>query len=196
MRIKLFGIRFTVSYLFCATLCLMMLCDRTGLFIPMLLSVFIHESGHLLLMWIFDCVPTEIKLIPGSVQICAPVCDSKPSVMISLAGPFANIAVFIIVFVGSVMFGDSYYITFALVNLIYGVFNLLPLAGLDGGSALEELLIKKKGADFARRTLNTVTVCAAIFSLSVAVFLSIIGKGNYSAYILALYLILSVLFKF
>lgn len=174
----------------------MMLCDRTGLFIPMLLSVFIHESGHLLLMWIFDCVPTEIKLIPGSVQICAPVCAGKPTVLISLAGPIANIIVFAAVFVSSIMFRDDYYITFALVNLVYGIFNMLPLAGLDGGSALEELLIRKKGADFARRTLNVVTVCAAVFALSVAVFLSFIGKANYSAYILALYLVLSVLFKF
>ncbi len=196
MRINIFGIKLTVSYLFCATLCIMMLCDRTGLFIPMLISVFIHESGHLLLMWIFDCVPTEIKLIPGSVQICAPVCDSKPSVLISLAGPFANIIIFAIVFVSSIMFRDNYYITFALVNLIYGAFNLLPLAGLDGGSALEEVLVRKKGADFARKTLNTVTVCAAVFALSVAVFLSIAGRSNYSAYILALYLVLSVLFKF
>lgn len=196
MKINVFGIKLTVSYLFCATLCIMMLCDRTGLFIPMLISVFIHESGHLLLMWIYDCVPTEIKLIPGSVQICAPVCDGKPSVLISIAGPLANIIVFAVVFVSSIMFRDSYYINFALVNLIYGVFNLLPLAGLDGGSALEEVLIKKKGADFARKTLNTVTVCAAVFTLSVAVFLSASGRANYSAYILSLYLVLSVLFKF
>ena len=174
----------------------MLLCDRTGLFIPMLLSVFVHESGHLLLMWIFDCVPTEIKLIPGSVQICAPVCESKPTVMISLAGPIANIIVFAVVFASSIMFNDGYYMPFALVNLIYGVFNLLPLVGLDGGTALAEMLIDRKGEDFSRKTLGVITVCAAVSALSVAIFLSVIGKGNYSVYILALYLVLSVLLKF
>lgn len=162
----------------------------------MLLSVFIHESGHLLLMWIFDCVPTEIRLIPGSVQICGPVCAGRPSVLISLAGPFANIVVFAVVFFSSIMLGDSYYITFSIVNLVYGIFNLLPLAGLDGGSALEEALIKIKGAVIARRILNIITVCVAVFVFSVAVFLSFIGRANYSVYILALYLVLSVLFKF
>lgn len=94
------------------------------------------------------------------------------------------------------MFSDKTYITFAAVNLIYGLFNLLPFWGLDGGNALEEALTKKKGYEFAVRVLNSVTVCAAVFSLAVAVFLSIMEKTNYSAYIFSLYLVLSVLFKF
>ena len=196
MKIKLFGIKLTVSYLFCAFICLMLLCDKTGLFIPMLLAVLIHEGGHLLFMWLYDCAPTEIKLIPGSVQLCAPICSGKPSLLISLSGPIANIIVFILVFGGSVMQGDDYYLTFAFVNLIYGVFNLLPLIGLDGGTALKEALINKKGEAFALRVLSAITVCAAVFSLSFAIFMSIIGRVNYSAYILSLYLVLSVLLKF
>lgn len=196
MKLTILGIKVTVSYLFCASVCLMMLCDRTGLFIPMLLAMFIHEMGHLLLMWIYDCAPTEIKLIPGSVQICSPVCESKPVVLILIAGPIINIIVFAIVFLSIIMFRDTYYLDFALVNLIYGVFNLLPLTGLDGGSALEEVLIRKKGLAFARRILNIITVCFTLATLSVAVFLSILGVVNYSVYILVLYLILSILFKF
>ncbi len=196
MRVKIFGIKFTVSYFFCAALCIMILCDRTGLFIPMILAVLIHECGHLVLMWIFDCAPTEIKLIPGSVQICAPVCDTKPTVMISLAGPLANLVVFSVVFISCAVFKDGYYLPFALVNLVYGVFNLLPFAGLDGGSAFEEFLIRKKSVSFARKAIGTITVCASVFALSVAVFLSAAGRNNYSVYILALYLVLAVLLKF
>ncbi len=189
MIFKFFGIKVTVSYIFCAYFCAMLLCDKTGLFMYMVLAALLHETGHLLVMKIYNCRPSEVKFIPGSVQICSPICVGKPTVLILLAGPLFNILAFMLMGILGV-FGDL-----AQINLIYAVFNLLPFYGLDGGGVLEEIIIRKKGALFAEKVLKTVTGVGAMMFLLLAIILALAGVVNYSAYIISLYLFLSVIFK-
>ena len=99
MKITIFGINITISFLFCAILSILMLCDRTGMIVPMFIAVIMHELGHLAVMKFFGCAPTEIRLIPGSVRIVTPVCTEKHSVLILVSGSPLNIIIFLIVYI-------------------------------------------------------------------------------------------------
>lgn len=195
MKVRIFGINITVSFLFCAILSILLLCDRTGMVFPMFLAVLIHELAHLLLMKYFGCAPNEIRLIPGSVRIVSPVCADKQSVVISLAGPVANIVVFVVVYCSSLAIDVDYYLDFAFINLIYGIFNLLPFYALDGGSILEELIGVKTGVLKAQKIVKSVTMVGALVFFAFFVLLTLKGSVNYSVLVLSLYLILSVFIK-
>ena len=195
MKLRIFGIDITVSFLFCAILCVLMLSDRTGLIAPMLIAVFIHELGHLLIMKYFGCAPNEIRRIPGSIRIVSPVCTEKRSVIISLSGPIVNILVFTVVYFSSSVLSVDYYLDFAFINLVYGIFNLLPFYSLDGGSVLEDIIGEKIGGIKARKIIKLITVAGASLFLLTFIVLAVKGNINYSVLVLSLYLILSVFIK-
>lgn len=197
MRFSLFNTKIYVSFLFLSLICLFLLIDKTGLFLPMLTATFFHEFGHLFCMWIFGCQPKEINLIPGSVQIVSSYCSAEnKNILIMLSGPFANLLIFFILFLNYCFFGDDSHIVFAFVNLLLGVFNLLPIKGLDGGTVLQNIITSKYNEKTANMTLNVISVIAACVLGVTAILLSVAGKTNLSAYILSVYLILSVLLKF
>lgn len=196
MSFKLFSTKVTVSFLFTAMVSVLLLCDRTGFAFPMLCSVVFHEAGHLAAMYVCGCAPTEVRLIPGSVQICMPTVTLKHEVFILVCGPLINLILFSVLFINCYIFSNVWFLDFSVINLIYGAFNILPVKGVDGGSVLHIFLSRIFGLRKADTALNTITVITAILVLLSAVFLTVKGNANYSAYIMALYLILSVFLKF
>ncbi len=183
--------------MFLAFTALLISTDRSGMIIFMCIAVSLHEMAHLAAMYISGCTPNSITLIPGSVKITRKMGDfPKKEAVISLSGPIASIAVFAVFFMLYSIFKAEWLLSFSAVNLILGVFNLLPAWGLDGGSSLYCLLVKFISITRAKMILN-------ICTLSVAAVLGFIGwrilcasSGNFSLIILALYLLLSVLVKF
>lgn len=59
MKFKFLGIEIYVSFLFAAILVIMLATDRTGLLLPSLFAIFVHEAAHLFAMWIVDCTPKK-----------------------------------------------------------------------------------------------------------------------------------------
>lgn len=195
MKIRILGINIKVSFLFCAIISVLILCDTTGMIIPMLIAVFLHELGHLLVMKYFGCAPNEIKLIPGGIRIVSPVCAEKHSILISLSGPLLNLIIFTVVYFSSSVLGVDYYLDFAFINLVYGIFNLLPFYSLDGGSIIEEIISTKFGTIKAQKILKLITVVGAVLFLLTFMIFSLKGNINYSVLVISLYLILSVFIK-
>lgn len=196
MKIKLFGTSVYISFLFAATVSLMLATDRTGLMLPTLFAVLIHEAGHLFSMWAGGCAPKEIRLIPASVQIVEgfPRSDAL-SAGIILGGPLANAAVAAAVFINYYLTGSPVSLRFALLNAVTAVFNLLPVSGLDGGRLLMLILCRHKDLYTAMRTVKTVSVvlAAAVFIFGVWLFIN--GRLNISVFITALYFALCTVIK-
>lgn len=195
MKIQLFGTKIYISFLFSATIALMLATDRTGLVIPTFFAVLIHETGHLLAMWAAGCAPKEIRLIPASVQIIEgfPVSD-KRSAAIILAGPFGNLAVFASLFINYNL-GVEISLKFALLNAVLAVFNMLPVSGLDGGRLLVLLLSRHKDLYFAERVVRLITVAFSVLTLVSGVTLLFYGRANISVFIVALYFAVWVAMK-
>lgn len=188
MKFKLMGTEVYVSFLFAAVVAFMLAIDRTGLIIPTLLAILLHETGHLFAMWIMDCNPKSVRLIPVSVQIVRSF-SPKPQgeLAIALCGPIVNLVVFVALFSNWVAYRNETVLIFALLNLILGAFNLLPVNGLDGGTVLAEILRRKYQEYIVSRVIHYITLTFAVVAVSVGIYMTVIGKFNLSVYIVALY---------
>ena len=189
MSFKLFGVLFEVSYIFACGVVLFIAYDKSGMFIPLLISVIIHELSHILFLRLFCCKIKSVKLIVGTVGIeyYENLKDSEK--LISLfAGPFTNLLCAIIFYNLKL---DLYFS----VNLILSLLNFLPIKGLDGGDILEIIL---------KRFIPKKIIEIIQFSFSVIFFITIFfafikyGKdliSNCSIILFIIYLILPFILK-
>lgn len=197
MEFKFLGTKIYVSFLFGALICFMIALDRTGLILPLILGVVIHEGAHLLVMWIIGCHPKAVRLIPASVQIVRNVTLKKyGEEFIAVAGPAANILVFLIFLADYSFCHSEGILKIALINLCIAVFNLLPVWGLDGGTIIA-CLISRFSLDPYRgqRIVKIITLFFGAFFFGAGVFLCLRGNTNLSFFAIALYLIISTLIK-
>ncbi len=174
----------------------MLVVDRTGLVIPTLFAVFIHESGHLLAMWAADCQPKAIRLIPTSVQIVRGFSPKKcGEIAITVCGPAANLVIFGVLFVNYFVFKSEQSLIFAILNLVIAVFNLMPVSGLDGGTLLTAIIAHFTDIYKAERIVRIVTAVFAFIVFLLGVYLWVSGKVNISVFIVAVYLAVCSLVK-
>lgn len=196
MRFRLFGTEIYVSFLFAALITLMLACDRTGLALPTLFAVFMHECGHLFAMWALDCEPKRVRLIPASVEITRSIHTRyRNDVVIALMGPAVNIVLFFTLYFNYFAFKNETILYYGLINLLVGLFNLLPVAGLDGGTVLYSIIARKSDPNRAMLTIKIITASIAVSVFILAVTLTLRGEVNLSLYIIAVYLFLGVLLK-
>ena len=196
MKFKLLNTEIYVSFLFVAVITVMLATDKTGLAFPVILAVAMHEAGHLFAMWLLESAPKSIRLIPASVQITRSINGKyKNDILIAVSGPVVNLVLFVTLYVNFLVFKNETVLYYSLINLIVGVFNLLPVTGLDGGTALFSLLAKKTDINKALLVLKIITLSMATAVTFLAATLTIRGQLNISVYIVAIYLFVSVIIK-
>ncbi len=189
MKFRLFGTKIEISFLFLAFLCFIIFTDKSGLIIPMIIAVVLHETAHLLCMRVFGCQPKAIRLIPASVSVIRDFCSApKKEMLISLSGPFINVFMFVVFY--------RINIEFSIINLLIGCFNLLPFKGLDGGEIIHKALSVKVGEERADRILNLINFVAGAVGIFMGIFLIINKTPNISVIIISIYFLLSVIVKF
>lgn len=189
MKFKLFGTEIYVSFLFCAVLCFMLAIDRTGLIMPTLFAVLIHETGHLIAMWAADCQPRAIRLIPASVQIIRGFSPKKcGEAAIAICGPAVNLVVFFTFYINYQMFKNELSLVFAILNLVIALFNLLPVSGLDGGTLLTIALARFTDIYKAEAIVRIITGAFAFCAFLLGVYLWVSKTLNISVFIVAVYL--------
>lgn len=190
------GTEIYVSFLFTAVIAFMLATDRTGLVIPTLLASLIHEAGHLFAMWIADAQPKRIRLIPASIQIVRGLSPKREGeAAIAIAGPAANFAVFLSLFLNYLLFKKQSVLEFSLLQLILCVFNLLPVSGLDGGTLLCLLLSKKYDVQKAEGIVRIVTALFAAAVFVTGVWMWVSGQFNLSVFIIAIYLAIGCIIR-
>lgn len=196
MRFKLFGTEIYISFLFAAVIAVLLVTDRTGLILPTLAASAIHEAGHLLAMWVAGCQPKRVRLIPASVQIIRSLPAKKNGELaIALCGPAANLAAAMTLMLWYAGCGGEKVLRFALINLLIGGFNLIPVAGLDGGTVLRLMLEKRTDPERAARTVQIISFSLGLAVLAAAVIFTVCGSFNITVYITAVYLLITALLR-
>ena len=196
MKFKLLGTEIYISFLFMALVSFMLATDRTGYIIPTAMAVILHEAGHLFAMWLFECSPKSIKLIPTSIEIVRGF-SKKPygETVIAIMGPLVNLFLSLVFYLNYIYLQQQWLLVFSFLNLIIGVFNLLPVKGLDGGTIVFNTASRFFGDYIAARTVSILTLAAGFSLLTLGVFILLNGSVNLSVFIIALYLIISVIVK-
>lgn len=185
MNFSISKIRIEISYLFLSLIIIYIAIDRTGYIIPLLISVFIHETAHIVCLLAFSCKIKSIKLLLCTVGVeysCAPTGVAR--FMSLLCGPFSNLVISLISLSlkRDVFFG---------INFLLFVYNLLPIEGLDGGEIFEMVLQKFLSHTKIIVIMDLLTLCVTIiFCVS---FFAI--TNNFSFIILCFYILSGLVFK-
>ena len=128
--------RVRVSFYFFPLLCVAAFFDRSVFMLRGMLAALLHECGHLAAMVLLPGnAPREVSLTPFGVRIERnPLSEfGKGNGIILAAGSGMNFVC------AAVTFG--FLPEFAAVSLLLGIFNLLPVEGLDGGGIGRHLTI-------------------------------------------------------
>ena len=151
--------------------------DSRDTYLPLMAAV-IHEGGHLLFAALLKMNISSMEFSLGGALIKTDGADisawKKAAVLLGGSGVNLICGGFLFIF----GLGQG----FAMANIILGIFNLLPVKGLDGGSALELIL---DNFFMPRRVYEISRIISLMFLFAIwvfAVFLMIFSGGNITVY--------------
>ncbi|WRS26250.1 site-2 protease family protein [Oscillospiraceae bacterium MB08-C2-2] len=169
MEFTLLKVRWRLSFWFFALLAFAALVNRGFLLLYIAVPILIHECGHLLIM-AFWKVPVEaVSLGLFSIDIQRSRQRSLSyggEILLHLAGPAVNLLAAAALYAWAF---PSLRVQFMVaVNLVTGLFNLLPIGNLDGGQVMRLLTQRLWGPGLSHRISRAVSVLvlAPLFGIS------------------------------
>lgn len=197
MKFEVRGVTVKITFLFTALVAFLISMNTNNVLIT-LVSSLLHEAGHLFVMCRSGCKPlcvsfeiTGMNIIRNSdLKI-----SLKNELLISVGGPLIN---FIIVLVCGFLYcfyQKEIILTFAVINLILMIFNLLPIKGLDGGRTLLFLMSEKMRIE---NCILILKITSAIFIILIYLwgfYVLFVTRYNFSLLIIAVFLSLSAISK-
>ena len=187
------GCRLTIRFSFFSLLAFCCLFAGASSSAFLLLAVLLHEGAHLFVMCLFRAPPESVDL---SALGCHMILRQqmplsyRQNVLVSLAGPFANLISFAVMLLVSRQ-GHI----FAQASLTLGIFHCLPIEPLDGGLALRALLSSFLETEQAEKITFAVSLLL-LFPLSLLGFFILLRtRYNFSLLLMSLYLMLYLVLK-
>lgn len=142
----------------------------------MFAAIAAHELGHIVPIILSGERVDSIALSPFGLSIrrSGRLCSYRFELIVYLFGPFANILAFLL-FRGAY---NPFLYAFAEQNLAFALLNLLPVKSLDGGRALETIVLMLGNERTAARIVNILSaaVLLVMWILS-SVSLILYGEG-------------------
>ena len=140
-------------------------------FLPVVLVVALHESGHVLMARVCKIRLRELKLGIFGAALSPQSClySYKKEILLCLGGPLMN---FLSVLVVTAFFDTPNFEYFKECSIALGALNLLPISGFDGGRIFTALLSM-------RLSPRTVEAVSKIIS-----FILIFTLWSFSVYLL------------
>jgi len=161
--------------------------DRTFLVPMALLACAAHELGHIFVIRLLGGTVKQIRLtVIGAELILAGPLGYWQEGLSALAGPGANLLLAL------ACCGCSEGVTFAGLNLVLALFNLLPVGRMDGGRALYCTLALLAGPDLAARVGVGLDLLCTAAALAGGLLLARLG-GNITLLLVAFWLLASCL---
>jgi len=195
MRIKTDYFLLIISPLFFTVVTLLLTFSVDSTVIIALVSSVLHECGHLIMLLHFGCEVKSVTLSFYGMKILRKnemQLRFSREIAVCLAGVTVNFAVCLLCLLLHLFISGELLLKISAVNLILGLFNILPVYSLDGSRAMECIL--KSRLEFSKSEKIMKTVCA--FTL-VPVFLFSIfliqKNGNFTLFLCAIYLLITAI---
>lgn len=158
------------------------------IYIIFLISMLLHELGHIIIGLILGFKLKNLRFIPFGAKIeFRELKKTKKiilkKILIYSAGPIMNLVSCYIVFFIDFEFNEEWFYT----NLLIGIFNLLPITSLDGGKILKQIMklfLNNKKSTIISYNITKVFLC--IFTFLYALF--IVKIKNISLLVILIYL--------
>ncbi len=169
MCFKILGTKIYISFLFCITVLFFAIIDKNGYLFYVLTASLLHEIGHIIMLCFFKNAPNEINFLLGGIEFNTNnLLNSKNNILVSLSGPIVNILLFVVFY--------KININFSAINLLLGLFNLLPFCGLDGATILNEILANH---GYSQKIISGITILFSVGLFLMSIFINDIdNKGS------------------
>lgn len=177
---RIFGVKISVDFTFFAVFFIFMAFDTSGYGILGLYACLIHEVGHLLCMVIVGTKLSAILFYASGIKITASErykLSHKSEFFVLIGGSAVNIILFFICYFCS----DKLTLkmpVFAIINLLIGLFNLLPVNMFDGGKITELILSRFFQANTAftlSKILSIIITASALLAAIILYYLKIVN---------------------
>ena len=149
-------------------------------------SVVLHELGHALAARSFGIQTAHITLYPfgGIAAIKGLPDDPRQEAIIAVAGPAVNGALFLAFGGLWMVFGGWWLGIMAVINLMMGIFNLVPAFPMDGGRIFRAALTPSLGWERASRVAIGVGRGFAVLFLVAALWFGQLSLALVGAFLL------------
>lgn len=193
MHVKLGGITLRIGFAAAAVMVCLVNAGAPGVYLAGFLSVLIHELTHLFFIVLFGCPSCGITVLPGGVRIDAPEFDSltdQQAALCLLSAPAVNLLLgsLLRIFCRTSTVADP-----ALINLTLGTVNLIPLSFLDGGRALDVLILSRLHGSSRRKTGSSIDLICLFLLGGIGVFLAFRGVYPVPYYLFFAYCVIAFL---
>lgn len=180
--------RCTLTFGFAAVVCAAFVFGNTAITVGMLACILWHEIGHLLALLLLHAPPRSLKMTVFGLELAAdPRTTHLGDALVSLAGPAVNLLAAALLFF-------TPWKSAAKLNLLLGLFHLLPIDPLDGGQVLQHLLSLRLQQKNVRMICLSVSLCF-LFLIAAAGFLLLFQRTpNITLFLLCLYLLFYLVF--
>ena len=190
--------RYKIDFTFALTVTMMLLLCSEETVIISLLSSMLHESGHLVLMFIFRQKVDSVTFGSFGVRIERQLsCNLsyKKEAVIALGGILVNIFIAISGAIHYYMYDSEFYIKLSVVNVIIALFNMIPIDTLDMGRVLRYTLLYCMNEEKTERIVRSVSFVFVNLLAVVSVLYSLFFGFNLSLVTVTVYLYIITLIK-
>lgn len=163
--------------------------SKTPYIIPMACAVILHELGHIVCALVLKIKINRFYLsMLGARMECSSEMSYTDEFLLALGGPFAGAFGFAFTFFISVKnmdisFFKDQLLPFSLISLSLSIFNMLPLADLDGGRILKCLLFRFFSFEIATRIIHIISFLALFSLWLLSVYLMIKYDGGVASFV-------------
>lgn len=169
-----------ISPLLIFALCLFAYCFPPAVFLAFLLAAGLHEAAHIILCKLLGVQITSFSLSASGAELKANFQTNLQEALCVSVGPGIN-------FLCVLLFFRFPY--FALISLLFGLYNSLPLSCLDGGRLLQLLLLRLFPFSFAEKFCHIAEIAVCLLlTFSAVILCCVYHAGLWSVLVCALVL--------
>ena len=159
-------------------LCIMLAFDSGAICILTLISVSVHELGHIFAAFLVKRgnISLPRATLWGLKIDTGGLISYKEEAIIASGGPMANLLLFLI----SLPFftTSQYALSLGMINLFTALTNLFPMRGYDGGRIIRSILLSTGRLRLADITVDVLTLTSsATLSVISLIIIMLIGEG-------------------
>lgn len=187
---NLFGIKITVSVGFLSVITFMLYLDKTGLMVWCLCAVTAHELGHIVTLKLLKASPEIIVIKVGTIGVNGNYnLRLSGEALMLLMGPVINFLLSFLFYACYLLCENTEILNLSLVMLIFGIYNLLPINGLDGGSLLQIALSEIITEENVSAVTKAISIIFSLILFVLGTFIWLKFKNNPSLLLLSVYLL-------
>lgn len=194
IEFKIGNIKICLHFSFFAIIALLLLIENMRYAIYGLYACIIHELGHLMMMQLVGVKTDKIVFYGAGIKIVLKRENILPfwkDILILISGCIINFMTFGIFWFLS--FDKQGLLVFSVINLLIGLFNLLPIKCFDGGKIVDLFIERFLPLEMIPKAKLAVKIICILLLLSILILFFINKNTNFTLYITLLYFLFSAM---